>query len=140
MHTYLLTFLLALVCTGPEEPVFSIYPVDRWQVEQGVYNTDSAWLSAGAPDLFPDMIPDFTSQTVIIFTEGGDCHMQVFTHPELAGDSLVVKVYNVYGGCRAGGWETLMMLVNWTGPSEKITFERILLDSLEEYKALYPDR
>ena len=80
---------------------------------------------------------DFDSELILASTYSGDCLMHLMPHSffDPITNTLVLKVYNIYGGCRAAGRVPLAVVV--PKPSQegyKVLFQEIRVENWEEYK------
>lgn len=91
--------------------------------------TKEKWEGWRKDSLFNESI-DFTNQILLFRTEGGDCHA-IISHEfylDHVKKKLVWKLFNQYGGCRAGLHAEFLMLVPKPPDGYSISFERILLE------------
>lgn len=110
----------------------SFYPLPA------VINNDSLYMRywlGGALSCRPAI--DFTSEMILANSYGGDCHMQLRPHSffDPLTNTLILDVYKVYGGCRAGGQIPLAVLIP-KPPGEKfaVVFQEIQIDNWTEYR------
>ncbi|HYG16328.1 MAG TPA: hypothetical protein VEC12_11290 [Bacteroidia bacterium] len=56
---------------------------------------------------------DFATHILIRSEFGGDCHMRLQhkVYLDTASKTMIWKAYKIYGGCRAGGWRTVLLRV-----------------------------
>ena len=57
--------------------------------------------------------PDFEKEMILAGSYRGDCHMRLMPHTffDSLTNTLVLNVYNIYGGCRAGGGKSIAIKV-----------------------------
>lgn len=79
---------------------------------------------------------DFSSTLILANNYGGDCLMRLIPHAyfDPITNTLILEVHNIWGGCRAGGRESLAVVVP-KPPTEdfQVVFQEIQIDSWEEY-------
>lgn len=82
--------------------------------------------------------PDFRENLILANSYGGDCLMRLQPHAffDAITNTLVLNVYNIWGGCRAGGRESIAVLVERPKDNFSVVFHEIQLDSWSEYKQL----
>ena len=102
-----------------------------------IITTDSLYLSYYLGDALKCTSPiDFDSDIVLAHTYGGDCHMQLKPHSffDPVTNTLVLDVYNVYGGCRAGGRTPLALVVpKPKNENYNVLFQEVQVEDWAEY-------
>ena len=80
--------------------------------------------------------PDFKKNLILAKSYGGDCHMRLMPHPffDPITNTLVLNVYNIWGGCRAGGRKSIVILVEKPKEQFSVVFQEIQLESWSEYE------
>lgn len=81
--------------------------------DDNVIESDSEYaaLQSKCPEM--EAAIDFNKETLIVRSEGGDCHVR-FTHDfylDTVRRKMVWIVYNYYGGCRAAGGRRFWCMV-----------------------------
>ncbi|MFK7784634.1 MAG: hypothetical protein AB8B56_05955 [Crocinitomicaceae bacterium] len=79
--------------------------------------------------------PDFSKKLLLAGSYGGDCHMKLETHLSFdpITNTMILNVYNIWGGCRAGGSRSFAILVEKPKESFDIVFQEIQVESRSEY-------
>lgn len=74
--------------------------------------------------------PDFEKEVIVANTYFGDCHMQVVPHfiYDPVTDMLILNAYNIWGGCRAGGRQSIVFKVPKPNPETKVILQEILAE------------
>ncbi len=80
--------------------------------------------------------PDFSKKVMLAGSYGGDCMMRLIPHLSFdpVTNTLVLNVYNIWGGCRAGGNKSFAILVGKPKQYFNVVFQEIQLESWSEYK------
>lgn len=80
--------------------------------------------------------PDFKQSMLLTNVYGGDCLMQLMPHAyfDHVTNTLVLDVYNIWGGCRAGGREYLAVVVDKPKTDIEIAFHEIQVEYWSEYE------
>ena len=90
-----------------------------WRLSNGAAYQESNLLVVDSDSLFDLFMwneeteiprPNFQENVLIVQGIGGDCFMKVYPEVEIDDETnrVVIKAYNVWGGCRAGGSKTLI--------------------------------
>ena len=61
--------------------------------------------------------------------------MRLYPHAvwEVSSNRLVLTTYNVWGGCRAGGFQTLLLKTRRPAESFTVEFREVQVESAQEY-------
>ena len=80
--------------------------------------------------------PDFSKYLILAGSYGGDCHMRLIPHIffDPITNTLVLYAYNIWGGCRAGGNKSFVILAERPKEKFSVVFQEIQLESSFEYK------
>lgn len=83
------------------------------------------------------IIDSFNLQTHILLNEyfGGDCHVR-FVHRlylDSASKTMIWKVYNIWGGCRAGGGERFLLIAPKPPVGFIVKIDEVLVDDYTTY-------
>lgn len=114
-----------------------------WRLSNGTNYQESNVLVIDNDSLFdafmwheetPISRPDFNEKVLIVQSVGGDCFMRVYPEVEIdsSANQIQITVYNLWGGCRAGGSKTLIAEVPIPDNGMQFYFEEIQLEREEE--------
>lgn len=113
-----------------EEILFkSIFLPKGMYLRDSVIGQKEKWADLNKDSLITVAI-DFSKEILLFRAEGGDCHARISHEFYLdhINKKLVWKLYNQYGGCRAGLFAEFLMLVPKPPEGYSISFQRILLN------------
>lgn len=84
---------------------------------------------------------DFSKEVLMYRSEGGDCHARYYNrlYLDTAQKTMYWIVYNVYGGCRAGGWRSFWMVAPKPPEGYAIRFRTYMLESEEDTNGWWSD-
>ena len=79
---------------------------------------------------------DFRKKLILVSSYGGDCLMHLMPHVffDRITNTMVLNVYNIWGGCRAGGRKSIAILVERPKENFNIVFQEIQVESWSEYR------
>lgn len=120
---------------------FEMQMVEKWHCRvDGVIDNDSL-LNELKKDCEsePDTI-NFEYHILLSEYFGGDCHVRFrhYIYLDTATKTMWWKVYNIYGGCRAGGGKRFLVKVPKPPAGYAIKIDEIIIDSLHS-NDLYTD-
>lgn len=83
--------------------------------------------------------PDFSKQILLVTFYGGDCYLRIQHRLYFDEDELTLHVvgFNIWGGCRAAGWETCLIQIDKLEKNSTVEFYEVLIDSMEEYENVF---
>ena len=79
---------------------------------------------------------DFSKNLILVSSYGGDCNLRLMPHAwhDSITGTLILTVYNIWGGCRAGGRQTLYLEIAKPAGEFDIVLQEIQVESWSEYK------
>jgi hypothetical protein len=110
---------------------FDCYPTQAGVIDQAGFEKLKA---AGKCTLISLLDVDFSKHTLIYVSTGGDCHLRVRSRVFRSDreKTFDVKIYNYYGGCRAGGFFQGLLVIDKIPAGYEVKMEVIRIDRYDE--------